>query len=169
MYTICNRIYEILDSQFIYQTRHSVHMMYIIARWIFTILEIQFVCKSNHSVHIMYTISRWVSIVGTFRFSTNPNIPCKYNVQNFLFNLCNSRYSISLQIRTFRTFNVHNFPLNFRSSRQSIFQKIQTFCKNIMYTVSCRIYAVLDVQFFCKSRHSVHISYTISRRWKSVV
>ena len=99
----------------------------------------------------------------TFNFFANPDIPCKYNIQNFFFDLHNSGYSISLQIRTFRTINVHNFPLNLRSSTQLIFLQIQTFCTNIMYTIFCRIYAVLDVQFFCKSRHSVHILYTISR------
>ena len=98
-----------------------------------------------------------------FNFFATPDIPCKYNVQNFFFNLRNSGYSISLQIQTFRTFNVHNFPLNLRFSTQLIFLQIQTFCTKIMYTIFCRIYAVFDVQFFYKSKHSVHILYRISR------
>ena len=48
------------------------------------------------------------------------------NVQNFPLNLRNSGYSISLQIKTFRTFNVHNFPLNLRSFGFSIYLQIQT-------------------------------------------
>ena len=46
--------------------------------------------------------------------------------------------------------------------------EIQFFCKSrqsvhIMYTISRRIYHILDIQFFCKSKHSVHITYTITR------
>ena len=116
----------------------------------------------------MYTISIEFSEFWIFNYFANLDIPCKYNVHNFFFNLRNSVYSISLQIWTFCTFNVHNFPLNLPSSTQLIFLQIQTFCTKIMYTIFYRIYAVLDVQFFCKSRHSVHILYTISS-WISVV
>ena len=80
-----------------------------------------------------------------------------YNVHNFPLNFRKSGHLIFLQIQRFRTFNVHNFPLNLRSSRQSIFLQIQTFCTNLMHTIFYRIYAVLDVQFFSKSKHSVHI------------
>ena len=128
------------------------------------------------------------SQIWTFHLSEKPDIPYIFNVHNFPLNFCKSRYaiflpiltyrtynipnfslnfrksghSIFLQIQTFRTCNVHNFRLSLRSSRQTIFLQIQTFCTNIMYTIFCRIYAVLDVQFFCKSKHSVHVLYTIS-------
>ena len=114
-------------------------------------LEIQ-----TFRIYIMYTISRWIFGILKIHIFCKSAIPCIYNVHNFSFNLRNFGYSISLEIRTFRKFNEHNFPLNLRSSRQSIFLQIQTFCTNIMYTIFCRIYAVLDIQFFCKSRHVVH-------------
>ena len=90
----------------------------------------------------------------TFNFSTYPHVLYKYNVHNFLSNLCSFGCSIFLQIQNisymyctqfqiefllFWTFNfsayldrpyinnVHNFPLNFRSSGYSIFLRIQTF------------------------------------------
>ena len=107
-----------------------------------------------------------------------------YNVHYFQSNLRNSRQSIYLPNQTFRTYDIHNSPLNFHKSRDSIslqiqkfrkytinlrrsiqsnFLQIQTFCTSIMYTIFFQIYAVLDVKFFCKSRHSIRILYTISR------
>ena len=97
----------------------------------------------------------------TFNFSVNLDMPYINNVHNFPLNFQCSGYSIFLQIQTFRTYNVHNIPLNFRNSRQSNFLQIQSFCTNKMYRIFCRIYTVLDVQFFCKSKHSVHFRYTI--------
>ena len=53
-----------------------------------------------------------------------------------------------------------NLPLNLRSSGYSIFLQIQTFRTYIMYRIFRRIFEALDIQFFCKTRHSVHISRT---------
>ena len=74
-----------------------------------------------------------------------------------------SGFSIYLQILTVRTFCVHKFPLNLRSSRFSISPHIQTYHTYIMYTISRRIYEILDIQFLPKTKHSVHLMYTISR------
>ena len=57
-------------------------------------------------------------------------------------------------------YSVHNFLLNFRSSGYSIFLQIQTFCTYITYRIFRRIFAALDIQFFSKTRHSIHISRT---------
>ena len=136
--------------------------MYRICSSIYVILYIQYLCKSEHSIHLMYKFSFEFMQFYTIIFFANPNILYKNNVHNFLLNLRSFGRSIFLQIQTFRTCNVQNFPLSLRSSRQSIFLQIQTFCTNIMYTIFCRIYAVLDVQFICKAKHSVHVLYTIS-------
>ena len=153
----------------------------------FRSLDIQFFCKSRNSVQKCTQFPIEFSQIGhsmflqsqTFRTYNVHNFPlnfCKsryaiflsilpfrtYNIYNFSLNFRKSRHSIFLQIQTFRACNVHNFPLSLHSSRQSIFLQIQTFCTNIMYTIFCRIYAILDVQFFCKSKHSVHVLYTIS-------
>ena len=99
----------------------------------------------------------------TFNFSTNPEIPYIYNINNFPLNFRSSGDSIFLQIWTFRIYIyiVYNFPLNFRSSGYSIFLQIQTFCSNIIYKISSLIYVILDIQFLSKSEHSVHLMYTI--------
>ena len=133
------------------QTFHS-NIMYKISNLIFLNLDIKFLSKSEYSVHLMYTIFRWITQIYTISFSANPNILYKYNVRNFLSNLCSFGCSIFLQIQTFHTNNVHNFPLNFRSSGYSIFLQIQTFRKYTMYTIFHWIYVVLDIHFFCKSR-----------------
>ena len=51
-------------------------------------------------------------------------------------------------------------PLKLRSSRYSIFRQIQTFRTYITYRIFRQIFATLDIQFFGKSNHSVHIQCT---------
>ena len=72
----------------------------------------------------------------TFNFSANPDRPYINNVHNFSLNFRSSRYSVFLQIQTFRTYNVQNSPLNFRNTGYSIFLQIQPFLTSIMYTIS---------------------------------
>ena len=99
----------------------------------------------------------------TFNVSATPDIPYIYNVHNFPLNICNWGYSIFLLIQTFHAYNVHNFQFNFRSSGYSIFLQIQTFRTYIMYAISRWIFALLDIQIFYKSRHSLHLctKYTV--------
>ena len=138
--------------------------MYTISRWSFIVLDIQYFSKSLLSVHIYCTqFPVEFSQFWIYNFSANPNIPYIYNVHKFPLNISDRGYSIFLLIQTFRAYNVHNFPFNFLNSRYSISLQIQTFHMYKLYTISRRIFAVLDIQIFCKSRHSVQIIHTISR------
>ena len=108
------------------------YITHTIFGWIFAALDIQFFGKSNNSVHIQCTqFPIEFSQFWIFNFSANPNLPYIYNV--------------------------NNFPLNFRSCGDSILLEIQTFRIYIMCTISHWISLVLDIQFFCKFRNSVHI------------
>ena len=132
MYTTSSRVYEILDSQFICRTRHSVHMMYTIPRSIFTILEIQFLYKSRHSLHIMYTISCCIYAILDIQFLLQIQTfrtDIMYTMSRRIFAVWTVNF---LQIQTFRTYNVRNFPLNLRS---------------------------FGNQFLFKSKHSISIMY----------
>ena len=107
-------------------------------------LQIQTFCT-----YIMYTISSWIFAVLA--------------IHNFLLNFRSSAYSIFFANPDIPyIYNVHNFQLNFHSSSYTIFLQIQTFRTCIMYTIYCWIFAVLDIQIFYKTRHSVHITYAIS-------
>ena len=84
------------------------------------------------------------------------------NVHNFPLDLHNSSYSNFLQIQTSHTSIVRNFSLHLRNSGYSILCKSRQ-SVHMMYFISCRINAILDIQFFCKSTQSIDIMYTISR------
>ena len=138
--------------------------MYTISWWIFAVLDIQFFSKLLLSIHIYCTqFPVEFSQFWTNDFFANPGIPYIYNVHNFPLNISGRGYSIFLLIQIFRAYNVHNFPFNFLSFGYSISLLIHTSRMYKMYTIFRRIFTVLDIQIFCKSRQSVQIIYTISR------
>ena len=124
--------------------------MYTISRWIYVVLSIQILCISRQTVHIMYTISRWIFLIS--------NIPRICRVHIF----CKSKHSVHIMYTIFRwIYAIQDITIFFKS-RQSVYLMI------LMYIISHWIYAglcvqrVRRVQFFCESRQSVHIMFTIS-------
>ena len=75
MYTISHGIYAILDIQFFYKSRLSVHIMYTISCGIYAILDIQIFYKSRCLVHIMYTITHLILLFWKFNISANQENP----------------------------------------------------------------------------------------------
>ena len=160
MYAISRYIYAILDNQFFCKSRHSVRIMYTISRWIFAALDIQFFFKSRYFLRIMYTFP-----CSGYSIFLEIQTIYTYNVHKFQLNLCNSRFLMFLQIRTICIYNAHNFPNNLCHSGYLIFLQIQSIRTYNVHNFRW-IYTILDIPFLCKSRHSIHIIYTILAEFK---
>ena len=123
--------------------------------------------SKNPDIPYMYCTQFQIGfpLFWTFNFSANRDWPYINNVHNFPLNFRSSRYSIFLQIPTFRTYNVQNSPLNFCSTGHSIFLQIQPFLTYIMCTISRWIFGVLDIQFPMQIQtFRTYTMYTISRQ-----
>ena len=84
---------------------------------------------------------------------------CAYMVHNFSLNFRYFGYSIFLQIQTIRK---SNFLLHLRNSGYSNFLQIQTYCTYNVHNYVIN-FAILEIQYFYKSKESEHIMCTISR------
>ena len=87
---------------------------------------------------------------------------CAYMVHNFSLNFRYFGYSIFLQIQTIRTSNLCNFLLHLRNSGYSNFLQIQTYCTYNVHNYVIN-FAILEIQYFYKSKESEDIMCTISR------
>ena len=111
----------------------------------------------------MYIISRWIyEILDICNLSAKPDIPYIYNVHNFLLNLRNFGYSISLQNQTFHTYKMYTISHWIYEILDIQFFLKTGYSVHLLSTIYRWIYAVLGFQFICKSRRSVHLLYTIS-------
>ena len=151
-------------SIFLQNQRCRTYIMYIISRWIFGVLDIQFFLQiQTFRTYIMYRISRWIYAILDINFSANSNIPyiwcTQFPVEFAQFRTVN----FSANPNNLYKYNVHNFLSNLCSFGCSIFLQIHTFRTYIMYTISEWIFGVLDIQFFLLIQtFRTYIMYTIS-------
>ena len=151
-------------SIFLQNQWFCTYVMHIISRWNFGVLDIQFFLQiQTFRTYIMYRISRWIYAILDINFSSNPNIPYIWCTQFPAEFAQFWTINFSANPNILYKYNVHNFLSNLCCFGCPIFRQIHTFCTYIMYTISGWIFGVPDIQFFLLIQtFRTYIMYTIS-------